>query len=162
MLRRELLKHLEYSFSKSDRVTLKLRHRQVKSNLWGELRTRGFVKVTDTTYSEEYDGASYFVHLHKFVGATQFRIHCGIEPLGNDWKVRHLNGPNSDSWLTYVERIQHLSYGIEPESAVSCVSGVLRFMDDVYTPWRNSPESRAELSKSIHLNAQYSEKKKEI
>ena len=160
MSKLDLLKLLEHSYSESERVTLKLRHREVKSGLWRELHPKGFVKLTDTTYVEEYNGARYFVHLHKFCGATHFRIHSGIEPLGNDSKVRVLNGPNSDSWLTYDERIDLLGYGLSPESVASCLSGMLRFIAEVYSPWRNAPDSRAELAKVIAWNAQCSENKK--
>jgi hypothetical protein len=160
MSKLDLLKLLEHSYSESERVTLKLRHREVKSRLWRELRPRGFVKVTDTTYAEEFNGARYFVNLHKFSGATHFRIHCGIEPLRMNWKVPVLNGPSSDSWLTYSERIELLSYGLGPEAVASCLSGMLLFIDEVYSPWRNAPDSRAELAKVIAWNAQRSESKK--
>jgi hypothetical protein len=101
----------------------------------------GFTPARSSFFTRVSGDHVEFLHVHKFSGALEFRVHCGARALDDTTPHAVLNGPSSDSVVTHFpnpllpRRVYRFNFDASPESIDRCVESMLDFCRKTGEAW---------------------------
>jgi hypothetical protein len=91
----------------------------------------GFRRTKPTFFTREREHCCEFVHVHRFSGQPQYRLHAGIRLFTSAFPACALNGPHTG---TAPERFR-LSFADDSESWDRCAREFEKFVAVIAEPW---------------------------
>ena len=115
--------------------------RSAMRELREKLAPLGFTPTRSTFFARRSGDFIEFFHLHKFSGALEFRVHCGVRALDDKTPHAVLNGPSSDSVVTRFKnplvphRLYRFNFDPSPESIRRCAETMFDFCRKTGETW---------------------------
>jgi hypothetical protein len=131
--------------------------------LGDKLADLGFAPSRSTFFTRVRGDFVEFFHVHKYRGASEFRVHCGARALDDATPHPVLNGPDSDSVVTHFpnplvpRRRYRFNFNASPESIRACVESMFDFCrrtgERWFAKWRKEhpPVGRRLLTETADL-----------
>lgn len=115
--------------------------RSAMRELGDRIALLGFTPSRSTFFTRVSGDFVEFLHVHRFRGALEFRVHCGARALDDATPHAVLNGPSSDSVVTHFpnplvpRRLYRFNFDSSPESIRRCVESMFDFCRNSGETW---------------------------